>query len=131
VLIEEALRNLVWIGKCRFQRSASCIVAVMASVITRTLTAEGDGLAEIRSELGYTPAALERGAGLTRGVVSAVERGRLYAFPKFRRSVVDFLAQETGEDFAELHARLFPGYELPPPDPTSDMRGSGLDPEAA
>jgi transcriptional regulator with XRE-family HTH domain len=80
----------------------------MSSVLTRILTTDRDGLAAVRQDLGYSAAEIERATGLTRGVVSAVEAGRTYAYPKFQQSVTAFLAEETGQPFDELHRRLFP-----------------------
>jgi transcriptional regulator with XRE-family HTH domain len=79
--------------------------------IQRILTARGDGLAAIRRELGLTGAEIERATGLPRGVVSSVEAGRLYAYPRFVERVTAFFAEETGQSAEELRERLFPEGE--------------------
>ena len=85
-----------------------------AVAITRIMQTEQDGLAAIRIALNYSGAQIERETGLTRGIVSAVERGRVYPYPKLRAAVTRFFAEHTDGCFDDLHARLFPGYELPP-----------------
>lgn len=85
----------------------------MSVVITRTVAAEGDGLAPVRRALRFSGAEIERAKGLPRGVISAVERGRLYAYPRFRALVTEFFSAETGEPFLEVHDRLFPEYDPP------------------
>jgi hypothetical protein len=88
-------------------------LGVMQTSISRTLVIKGDGLTLIRQGLQFTAAEIERAEGLPRGVVSSVEGGRVYAYPRFRHAVTNFFARETGEPFEEMHERLFPGLEVP------------------
>jgi transcriptional regulator with XRE-family HTH domain len=98
----------------------------MVVVTPRSVILDADTtLAELRRRLRITGREIERGAGLPRGVVSAVERGRLYPYPKFRRAVAGFLAAELDVDAAELDARLFRDAALETHEPALDgLEGS-------
>lgn len=96
----------------------------------------------MREEAALDRRGLERAIGLPKGVVSAVEAGRIYAYPRFRKLVAGFLSARLGHPYAETHRRLFPETEVPPVHVIEDkplpgevhqalVTGAGLDPALA
>ena len=101
--------------------------------------ADGPEPRALRARAGVTGADVERATGLPRGVVSAVERGAIYAYPKFRERVSYLLAARLGRSAEWVHTVAFP--DAPrlladtapaphvPAETAEALRDAGIDPE--
>jgi transcriptional regulator with XRE-family HTH domain len=129
---------------CRADLAATVCAMSISTGVTQsgeTVRTHADGaqLRALRARARVSGADVERATGLPRGVVSAIERGAIYAYPRFRLLVSQFLGARLDLPTAEVHAAAFPNAVAPPaaepapvavpPETAEALHGAGIDPQ--